>query len=201
MHLTCDASFDDGYTCKNKVDNQCEFCKKYLCIDHLYLTCEICHQTFACHSCGYPVKNEYKRCLRHRGIEDLVENCEIGKDCLCKYINIYTWGNIRKDPRKDPRPYSMWNLNVCNIISYRKYGINLKRTTGLNKKLQDIMKRTDKFKKYKEKVMVAIKNKKIGQISFNCEHGKHRSVAFAELMKKHLESIGYTVELNHLNIR
>ena len=37
-------------------------------------------------------------------------------------------------------------------------------------------------------------------LGVNCHKGRHRSVGFAELAKKELENLGYTVVLKHLEL-
>lgn len=113
-----------------------------------------------------------------------------------KHITIYSWGNQRT---KHAPQESEWNLNVTGITSYKPHGVNLKKINGLDDRLQEIIARSKHFEMYHKAVLDHIKQGK-RVISVNCHQGRHRSVAFAELMKSELKEMGYTVTCYHTGI-
>ncbi len=67
--------------CGHDAPYRCEMCLEYFCIDDMYLCCKICHRTFACHSCGFYVREKRLTCKDHRMTDP--ENC-LAEDCLCR---------------------------------------------------------------------------------------------------------------------
>ena len=69
--------------------NLCELCNNYFCYNCMYLTCNICHLSFACFWCGTKnlnfsvVKNNKysQKCKKH--IYTTIVKCE-ENNCLCK---------------------------------------------------------------------------------------------------------------------
>ncbi|MDR0918068.1 MAG: RNase adapter RapZ [Oscillospiraceae bacterium] len=90
------------------------------------------------------------------------------------------------------------------------YVKELRNKTGLDKQVNDYVMDFEISQKLFEKIKDFLdfsmplyldegKNRLV--ISFGCTGGKHRSVTFAEFMKKHLENKGYNVVVNHRDIK
>ena len=95
-------------------------------------------------------------------------------------LTIYTWG-IKKD-RKNVE---------CNIIfDLTKFqtkinkDIDVQTINGLSDIIQDSIIYHPKFIELVENVVQNIETENPTEIAFICNHGKHRSVAWAELLKK-----------------
>ena len=114
-------------------------------------------------------------------------------------IFIYTWGNKR---RKQPPSQCEHNFNVCNVTAgYKPYGVNLKKVDGRDERLQEKIQRGKNYELYMEKLIEKVVKFGMTNIGINCHKGRHRSVGFAELAKKELEVLGYTVIMKHLELR
>ena len=97
-----------------------------------------------------------------------------------RFLTIYTWG-IKKD-RKNVE---------CNIIfDLTKFqtkidkDIDVQTINGLSDIIQDSIICHPKFLELLEIVVNNIETENPTDIAFICNHGKHRSVAWAELLKK-----------------
>jgi len=97
-----------------------------------------------------------------------------------RFLTIYSWG-IKKD-RKTVK---------CNIIfDLTKFqtkidkDIDVQTITGLSDIIQDSIICHPKFLDLLEIVVNHIETENPTNIAFICNHGKHRSVAWAELLKK-----------------
>ena len=97
-----------------------------------------------------------------------------------RFLTIYTWG-IKKD-RKNVE---------CNIIfDLTKFqtkidkDIDVQTINGLSDIIQDSIICHPKFLELLENVVNNIETENLTDIAFICNHGKHRSVAWAELLKK-----------------
>ena len=97
-----------------------------------------------------------------------------------RQLTIYTWG-LKKD-----------HASVdCNLIfdltrfqSKIDKNIDVKTITGLSDIIQDSIIRHPKFLELVEIIISRIETDNPLNISFICNHGKHRSVAWGELIKK-----------------
>ncbi len=55
------------FQCSNQAECICEICQQRFCVDHMYLTCQVCHNRVTCYQCGCPVRDILKTCQRHVG--------------------------------------------------------------------------------------------------------------------------------------
>ena len=98
-----------------------------------------------------------------------------------KDLVIITWGKAhsKHTPKESQRNW------VVNNISIKDYGLNLKKINGKNKELQAKMMCDPKFMEVVESIVKEISENNYETISINCDKGKHRSVAVAEIVKKY----------------
>lgn len=89
------------------------------------------------------------------------------------------------------------------------YVEELKNKTGLDKEVQDYVMNSDDSKEFLDKLIAFIdcavplyakEGKSQLIIAIGCTGGKHRSVTFAELIGKHLQSKNYDCIINHRDI-
>ncbi len=116
---------------------------------------------------------------------------------VAKNIKLYTWGN--KVHKQKPLP-SDFNLCVTGVNSYKPKGINLKDVDGRDARLQEKVARQPKFEMYMKSTLEKIEKEKPKVVSINCHKGRHRSVAFAELLSIQLVALGYTVTIQHVDV-
>jgi len=85
----------------------------------------------------------------------------------------------------------------------------LKGETGKDKKVSDYIYKSEKTKEYIQRLFEFIdyqlpyfieEGKSYLTISIGCTGGRHRSVAVAEWLKKHLESKKYSIQITHRDI-
>ena len=94
-------------------------------------------------------------------------------------LTIYSWG-IKKDHD---------HMDCDLIFDLTKFqtkisnGIDVQTVTGLSDIIQDSIIRHPKFVELIEHVVKKIETTNPTHIAFICNHGKHRSVAWAELLK------------------
>ena len=113
-------------------------------------------------------------------------------------IVIYTWGN---KCRKNAPIQSQHNTNVCGVTGYKPKGVNLKQLNGKDERIQQHVQGGKNYHLYSENLKKKIINEGLHTISINCHKGRHRSVAFAELLAKDLrQNYGYKVSVIHLEI-
>ena len=96
-----------------------------------------------------------------------------------RVINITTWG-IKK-------PFSTDCDVIFDLTKFQtKIDINIEvqTITGLTDIIQDSIIRHPKFLDIIEKIVDIIETENPKDIGFICNHGKHRSVGWAELLKK-----------------
>ena len=120
------------------------------------------------------IEKDHTKILEH--LPTKINDIEINTD---RVINIYTWG-IKKPFRKD-----------CNIIfDLTKFqtkidqNIDVQTITGLTDIIQHSIINHPKFLELIERVLDIIETENPKDIGFICNHGKHRSVGWAELLKK-----------------
>eukprot|EP00484_Ammonia_sp_Unknown_P025696 CAMPEP_0197035332 /NCGR_PEP_ID=MMETSP1384-20130603/13169_1 /TAXON_ID=29189 /ORGANISM="Ammonia sp." /LENGTH=292 /DNA_ID=CAMNT_0042465381 /DNA_START=33 /DNA_END=911 /DNA_ORIENTATION=+ len=113
-------------------------------------------------------------------------------------VTIYTWGNkIRKKAPID----SQHNTNVCGVVGYKPHGVDLKHLNGKDARIQEHVAKGKNYDLYANNLKHKIVNEGLRTISINCHKGRHRSVAFAELLAKDLRNThGYQVKVVHLEI-
>merc|ERR1719420_856684 len=113
-------------------------------------------------------------------------------------ITIYTWGNRR---RKRAPVASQHNTNVCGVTGYKPHGVNLKQLNGKDKRIQDHVEGGRNYEKYLKNLKRKIIDEECHTVSINCHKGRHRSVAFAELLAKNLrQQHGYRVTVIHMEL-
>ena len=70
----------------------------------------------------------------------------------------------------------------------------------MDERLQEIISRSTKFDTYHDIILQKVTDgSRI--LSINCHKGRHRSVAFAEIMMQELTELGYNVICLHHDIR
>jgi RNase adaptor protein for sRNA GlmZ degradation len=112
-----------------------------------------------------------------------------------KTIDIYTWGNKR---HKYCPVDTDKNFNVAGISSYKPHGVDLKKVTGRDPRLQRHIMRQKKFDLYMNTILTFIK-KGASSISIYCHKGRHRSVATAEIVGQFMREEGWVVNIHHLD--
>lgn len=95
-------------------------------------------------------------------------------------LTIYTWGKLYRKwkPTESEKNYSV------EMISIRDYNMNLKRINGKSNELQNKIILDQKFINVINSIVKLIEDNDYKVISISCEHGRHRSVAIAEILKK-----------------
>jgi RNase adaptor protein for sRNA GlmZ degradation len=96
-----------------------------------------------------------------------------------RVINIYTWG-IKKTFSKDC--YIIFDLT--KFQTKINHNIDVQMITGLTDIIQNSIINHPKFLELVEKVLYIIETENPRDVGFICNHGKHRSVGWAELLKK-----------------
>eukprot|EP01083_Nonionella_stella_P303440 1050466_1 len=113
-------------------------------------------------------------------------------------ITIYTWGNKR---RKSAPIASQHNTNVCGVVGHKPRGLNLKQLNGKDESIQKYVQNGKNYQMYANNLKRKVMEEGLTAISINCQHGRHRSVAFAELFAQDLRNnYGYNVKVIHLEI-
>ena len=95
-------------------------------------------------------------------------------------LTIYTWG-IKKDRESVECPLI---FDLTKFQTKIDRDIEVSTITGLTDIIQDSIVCHPKFLELMETVVTKVENDSPPSIAFICNHGKHRSVAWAELLKK-----------------
>lgn len=95
---------------------------------------------------------------------------------------ILTWGTAHSDhaPAKSQRNW------FVGTITTRKYGVNLKKNNGKSEEIQVGIMADPKFPDILNSIVSEVEEKGYTTISISCTKGRHRSVAVAEIVKKHI---------------
>lgn len=104
---------------------------------------------------------------------------------------ILTWSKAARKykPQETQKNYSVEMISINDI--------NLKRVTGKNEVVQVRIMMDPKFTKLLDSIVQEIETNNYMTISICCTHGRHRSVAAAELLKK----LYYPqASINHLDL-
>lgn len=101
-----------------------------------------------------------------------------------RQLGIWTWGVNQKGSGGSPHPKSDFNVNA-SVISSSKKGLNLKQLDGRDSKIQRRVCRAKAFEFLLRSTVKKIESTDAKQISVNCSKGRHRSVAFAEILRDH----------------
>ena len=115
-------------------------------------------------------------------------------------ITIYTWGIAK---RKFKPHQSKKNFNVCGVSNGKPYGINLKKLDGRSEELQKSISSLPRYEEYKNAIIkYIIGNPDSDAISINCQKGRHRSVAMAQLVGAYLANEhNIIVNIKHLELK
>jgi hypothetical protein len=97
-----------------------------------------------------------------------------------RHLTIYTWG-IKKDRESVGCPLI---FDLTKFQTKIDRDIDVSTITGLTDIIQDSIVCHPKFLELMEMVVTKVENDSPPSIAFICNHGKHRSVAWAELLKK-----------------
>ncbi len=113
----------------------------------------------------------------------------------CRHVKIYTWG-IKKQKEHIEVDFE---LDTRGILSETDPYISFKNKVGTNWEVIKLIRSKDKCTEYINLTIDQINN---GDrvLGFYCDHGKHRSVALAEILGEYLRCNGYEVDIYHLNI-
>ena len=119
------------------------------------------------------IDGNYEIDHKHEILDMIGENI-IDKERL---MQIYTWG-IKK-----------YSYDQCDVVFdatlfNTKIDVDVKSLTGLDEVIQTSVINHPMFDIIIEKILTYIEEKKPKSIGFICNYGKHRSVAFAEILKK-----------------
>ena len=115
-------------------------------------------------------------------------------------LTILTWGKALRD--RAP-PQSERNFDVCQISKGKPHGVDLKKNNGLCVDIQHHVEKQTRYPEYKKIVVdFVLTNPQVKTISINCTKGRHRSVAFAQLIGVALaHEHGIIVNIRHLDIK
>lgn len=122
-------------------------------------------------------KNETNTEIILNNLPKKVDNKDINKN---RNLIIYSWG-VKKDKKE---------VNCDLIFDLRKFqtkidkDIDIYTINGLNNIIQDSIVLHPKFLELIEIVIKHIETENPKEIAFICNHGKHRSVGWAELLQK-----------------
>jgi len=114
-------------------------------------------------------------------------------------LTILTWGKAVRD--KAP-PESERNFDVAQISKGKPHGVDLRKNNGLCEAIQKHVAKQTRYPEY-QKVVVdfVLHNPSVRIISINCAKGRHRSVAFAQLVGTVLaHEHRIAVTLKHLDL-
>ena len=108
-------------------------------------------------------------------ISDSIKDITYNKD---RKLKIYSWGVLRhNEPKCDI------SFDLTKFIA--KTNVKIKYLDGRNTEIQNSIIRHPLFSELVQKIIEEIETNKSTRISFFCNHGKHRSVGWAEILKKH----------------
>jgi len=117
-------------------------------------------------------------------IVNIMDNIPIKNNNIDININrdltIYTWG-IKKDINHDDCNFI---FDLTTFQTKIDKNIDVQTVTGLSDIIQDSIIRHPKFLILLETIVSRIETENPTNIAFICNHGKHRSVGWAELLKK-----------------
>ena len=91
---------------------------------------------------------------------------------------IYTWGI-----NKHQEPKCSISFDLTQFTS--KTEKDIRKLDGRDEEIQISIINHPKYNELIEKIINEIEEKNVTTISFFCNHGKHRSVGFAEILKKY----------------
>ena len=106
-----------------------------------------------------------------------IDERAIDKD---RRLTIYSWG-VKKDKKA---------VDCDLIFDLRKFqtkidkDLDVHKLTGLSPVIQDSIVLHPKFLELAETILTHVESENPGDIAFICNHGKHRSVGWAELLRK-----------------
>lgn len=119
---------------------------------------------------------------------------------LFRELTILTWGKAlrARTPNESER-----NFDVCQISKGKPHGVDLKKNNGLCEEIQKHIAKQTRFPDYKKTVVdFVLAHPHVKVISINCTKGRHRSVAFAQLIAVALaHEHRIAVTLKHLDIK
>ena len=94
-----------------------------------------------------------------------------------KVFTFYTWGKYKHDPVE-------CDLVFDATLFSTKISVDVKCLTGLDEIIQQSILNHPNFDYIMERILNEIKDKQPKTIGIFCNYGKHRSVGWAELIKK-----------------
>jgi RapZ C-terminal domain len=97
-------------------------------------------------------------------------------------LTITSWGVNQKGAGGHAPSNSQLNVNASVLCSSKK-GLNLKQMDGRDKRIQQRICRASAFYFLLRTTIERIEKDDLSRISVNCSRGRHRSVAFAEILR------------------
>ena len=107
-----------------------------------------------------------------------------------RVFNIYTWGIKKSTGEKCDIKF-----DLTYFQSKLSDDIDVRQLNGLSPEIIESIIIHPKFLEIMEKIIDTIEEKKPKKVGIFCNHGKHRSVCFAELIKKYVYN---NVKVKHL---
>lgn len=152
------------------------------------------------------IYDSYENNTQYYGFEkiDEIKECKTLKDFDTKKfnidfsynkqrnLNIYTWGIM-----KHQEPECELSFDLTKFTS--KTDKDIKKMDGRDEEIQISILQHPKYNELVEKIVNEIENNDAKNISFFCNHGKHRSVGFAEILKKYYYQNSIISHLRFLN--
>ena len=100
-----------------------------------------------------------------------------------RVLNIYTWGIKKYSGEKCDI-----NFDLTHFQSKIDQSLDIRKLNGFSQEIITSIIKHPKFIEIMEKLVNTIEEKNPKKIGIFCNHGKHRSVCFAELLKKYVYS-------------
>lgn len=131
-------------------------------------------------------------------VDDTINSVLPFLDCnSSRKLTITTWGTEQSGVRGHPPKESQYNVNASVLVSCKK-GLNLKQMDGRDRQIQRRICRASTFDTLLRSTVKNIEKKELTNISVNCSKGRHRSVAFAEILKQYYYPMSTT---HHPNLK
>jgi RNase adaptor protein for sRNA GlmZ degradation len=99
-------------------------------------------------------------------------------------ITVQQINGIKRLSNYDKPKNMSFDAQILN--SYFAPDVSTKKSTGLNKEIQDGVFVSDQFKNFLTNIINSIEDNNLSSISIYCTFGRHRSVSTAEIIKKYL---------------
>ena len=95
-------------------------------------------------------------------------------------LRIFTWGLTKHE-----RPDCQVHFDVSKFYTHVHTKNDVRQLNGLDPEIQASIVRHPRFGDLVKRIVETIETGNLSSISFVCAHGKHRSVGWAEILKKY----------------